>query len=157
MLLRSKTAKSQTSPDKNRVFLIQSIPTSWLLLREPGFLMSDNLEELHAQRELIQKHLNWLDTQIKDAEDTDNNHGQSPRAEQTDEKPVQVSEHVSNSTGELNKLVPAESAHDEIEEQLMEYSGSLDIQRIKAGCLIFFAAISLIFLFLLFGLPYLLD
>ncbi len=119
--------------------------------------MSNKLGELYAQRKLIQKHLNWLDAQIKDAEDTGNDYSQSPQAEQTDEKPVQISEHVSNSTAELNKLAPAESTHDEIEEQLMEYSGSLDIQRIKAGCLIFFAAISLIFLFLLFGLPYLLD
>ena len=118
--------------------------------------MSESLEKLRAQRELIEKHLNWLDEQIKDAENTAARHNESTQAEYPSEMPARIKGHSPDNINNSDVPTPAGNVHHEIEEQLMAYSGSLDIGRVKAGCLIFFAVISLLFLFLLFGLPYLL-
>ena len=118
--------------------------------------MSKSLEELRAQRELIQTHLNWLDEQIKDAENTGDGHDESTQAEHPSEVLTRIKVHAPDNINNSDVPTPAENVHHEIEEHLMAYSGSSDIRRVKAGCLIFFAVISLLFLFLLFGLPYLL-
>lgn len=105
--------------------------------------MPESLKELRAQRELIQKHLNWLDAQISNAQ---KNHDDSSSVEL-------AHTHVKAA----DKPIAATDAQHAVEETLIEYSGGSDIRRVKIGCIVFFAALTLLFLFLLFVLPYLLD
>ena len=108
--------------------------------------MPESLKELRAQRELIQKHLNWLDAQISNAQSAQKNHD--------DSSPVELAHTNVKAT---DKPIAATDAQHEVEETLIEYSGGSDIRRVKIGCIVFFAALTLLFLFLLFVLPYLLD
>jgi hypothetical protein len=120
--------------------------------------MSRPLKELRAQRELIQKHLNWLEAQIRDADGTDGvGHDESNLAEHPSETPAQTNDRVYQDIKTSVKPCSTADVDVEIGDKLMKYSGGVDIQRVKIGCFIFFAAITLLFLFLLFGLPYLLD
>ena len=119
--------------------------------------MSTAIEELRAQRELIQKHLNWLNAQINDAENIG-------------------SDNASNLTGDVSKTsAPAKDApekqgvrkpvvldtlrnpNSKLESMYMESSSISDVKNAKMGCFIIFAVATLLFLFLLFGLPYLMD
>lgn len=119
--------------------------------------MSEPLKELRAQRELIWKHLNWLDAQIRDAEGAASGHDEPDRTERPIEMSVRISERAPCSVEKPEEPPLAENIRYEVKDPLMEYSGGSDITRIKTGCIIFFAVVSLLFLFLLFGLPYLLD
>lgn len=121
--------------------------------------MSQSIEELHAQRKLIQKHLDWLDQQIREAEAK----GSVSRLDVSDKRPeTSVPETVAVDPQRIERAGDAESDLTEtdygtIDERLMESSNVSEIKQAQVGCLIFFAAITLLFLFLLFGLPYLLD
>ncbi len=118
--------------------------------------MAIPLEELQRQREQIQKHLEWLDAKIREL---------APESEQTQtESPPKV-------------IAPVESVKAEPEEERSEIDSSEEAKRIpevevngqvykaktadelmraKVGCLVLFVLSCLLFLFLLFGLPYLL-
>jgi hypothetical protein len=126
--------------------------------------MSEPLEELRAQRALIQKHLNWLDAQITHAESSGRESSQSPTPS-TDEitskaatEPVTVETppvvSISEQTAPVSTV--AKPIHD-IDEFTPAGSNGSDLRRAQIGCLAFFAIVTLSFLFLLFGLPYLID
>ena len=115
------------------------------------------IEELRAQRTLIKKHLDWLDLQIKQSE---SNHADSSSADTVEKVSVksfpdglkdQKFERKfasSNSTEEAN--IP-------IEANFTKSTSANDIKRLQIGCFTLFATATLLFLFILFGLPYLLD
>ena len=113
------------------------------------------LEELRLQRELIRKHLAWLDQKIDTLENkkpevttqelaTDSNIPDFPA--DTVEAP-----HESE--------MPGQPQEEEDEAELYTYKSDTgnEIRRAKIGCLLLATLGSLLFLFLLFGLPYLLD
>lgn len=118
------------------------------------------LEELRAQRELIRKHLDWIEQKIAEQEGSEKPDdqgsvgcpqppsGQAPDSDETELVPPQT-EDEPNTDGE----------NDEEEQALQTYrpaSGN-DVTRAKIGCLVLFVLSTALFLFLLFGLPYLLD
>jgi hypothetical protein len=117
--------------------------------------MSEPLEELRAQRDLIQKHLDWLDQQIaiaeSSAEQTTTPINQPPVAKNAVEPTVKMPAVVS----------PQEPAsinpEFEIDEERHLASNTSDVKRAQIGCFLIFVAGTLLFLFLLFGLPYLSD
>lgn len=119
--------------------------------------MSKSIKELRTQRELIQKHLNWLDTQIRNAQGAQKNEDNLSPVEHVSRMPAQASNHNQINIEAPAKPGAAAQVHHEVEETLIEYSGSSDIKRAKIGCMVFFAALTLLFLFLLFVLPYLLN
>jgi hypothetical protein len=109
--------------------------------------MNKLLEELRAQRELIRKHLEWIEGQIATLENRLENGPENGKAEEKVQE-IPESEHS-------EKLEDQEKA----EKYLQDYKPATgnDIQRAKMGCLILFILCTGTFLFLLFGLPYLLD
>ncbi len=113
------------------------------------------LEELHAQRKLIRQHLAWLDQKIARLEQDQQKYrpvakDDAPQAEQpagTDsQKPAASSQ---------TQQQPKETAV----EPLTKYKSLVgdEIQRAKIGCLVLFVLSTALFLFLLFGLPYLIN
>lgn len=120
--------------------------------------MSKSLEKLRAQRKLIQQHLEWLDEQIKDAEALgcagDDAH---LLVKPSGDTPVSANQYTPQTTGKSSAPSSTMTTNDAIEEPFIQYSSGTDIQRVKTGCIIFFAAITLLFLFFLFVFPYLLD
>jgi len=132
--------------------------------------MDEPLEELKRQRELIRRHLEWLDRRIAEA---DSEQASTPR-ESADDEPV--SSPVASSipatpppAAEAASLEsePASFAHDPVLQEALRaervqrddglLSGLSDVDRAKYGCFILFAVGIGIFLFLLFGLPALMD
>ena len=111
--------------------------------------MSARIKELRAQRELIQKHLDWLDAQINQVEGTKVD-------SQTTETSQTTSIHEKSSVVDPPNSSNTHRALD-VDAQMARYSSTVDIQNIRLGCFMFFAVATLLFLFLLFGLPYLLD
>jgi len=126
--------------------------------------MEDNklLAELRAQRELIRKHLKWLDQQIGDIPtDTD---GSDDNAVDGKE-PTRDTPEATDATEALGVAPKVEAeaaeheANDEAEHWFSSYkapSGD-DVLKAKTGCFVLFALGTLFFLFLLFGLPYLMN
>ena len=108
--------------------------------------MSRSIEELRAQRKLIQQHLNWLDAQIQEAEKTENPSVTSVTKDARTQEFVETTTPVSDA-----------NARDSIEAEFIQPSSASDIRNVQVGCIVIFTAITLLFLFLLFGLPYLLD
>ncbi|MDG1242949.1 MAG: hypothetical protein P8R37_08315 [Opitutae bacterium] len=95
--------------------------------------MSEQLKELRAQRILIQAHLNWIDTQIAATE------GYAPQYRTSDDS-------TTLSASELK-----------VDQEQQLATGASDIRRTQIGCCLFFIGGILLFLFCLFGLPYLID
>ena len=118
--------------------------------------MSRKIEELRVQRELIQKHLNWLDAQINDAEDigSDNTSNLAEDVSKTSALAKDAPEQGIKKPVVLDTLTNPDSKIDGI---FMESSSVSDVKNAKVGCFIIFAVATLLFLFLLFGLPYLMD
>lgn len=120
--------------------------------------MSEPLEELRAQRALIQKHLNWLDAQIAIAE------GSADQPMASVDQPVM--EATAGATKPTTRIIITEedaptstfieTLHGSDEERHLA-SGTSDVRRAQIGCFLFFAVGTLLFLFFLFGLPYLMD
>ena len=115
------------------------------------------LEELRAQRELIRKHLLWLDRNIAELES-----GDPPKLETPDKGSVNRPNDGSDKSGGSDETAEAPSPHLEdeaLDETFGRYKAPTanDIQRAKIGCLVLFVLATLLFLFLLFGLPYLLK
>ena len=87
-----------------------------------------------------------LDAQISHAQSAQKNHDHSSPVERA---------HINIDA--TDKPIATTDAQHAVEETFIEYSGGSDIKRIKIGCIGFFAALALLFIFLLFVLPYLLD
>ena len=127
--------------------------------------MSESLEELRAQRDLIQQHLNWLDTQIASAE------GSTGQRATAGHQPAVVARVVAQApttsvetptpTVTPNHAPPGPTTSHpptlEFDEAHHLSSGTSDVKRAQIGCLLIFVGGILIFLFLLFGLPNLVD
>lgn len=129
--------------------------------------MDDNtlLAELRAQRELIRKHLEWLDQQIGNIVD---NAGESPDAETNENAPspnsTQASEPAEDEPAtKLKAEVDDEASEPQTENNPESWFSSYkapsgdDIIKAKIGCFVLFILSTLLFLFLLFGLPYLMN
>jgi hypothetical protein len=112
------------------------------------------LEELRTQRELIQKHLAWLDQKIAKLE-SDEPKSDAPAADDAS-KTQDTSPDDSKATHATNPPIAIE---EEAEVAFGRYKAPAGDQvlRAKIGCLILFILGTLLFLFLLFGLPYLMD
>lgn len=106
--------------------------------------MSFSIEELKQQRAQIQKHLDWLDAKIN-ALDGDKPSEEKIRAETYEAKETQA------------PLSATSSIEDELSIENPEYKAHTrsDLKRAKFGCLVFFCIATVIFLVVLFGLPYL--
>jgi hypothetical protein len=124
--------------------------------------MSEPLEELRAQRALIQKHLDWLDAQIAVAEGSSAEWTHS-RTEQPAATAPAFSAADRAPTGSVPPVAETPKATDtpavpyfDIDKDAHSSTTS-DIRKAQVGCLIFFAIGVLGFLFLLFGLPNLVD
>jgi len=102
--------------------------------------MSEQLKDLHTQRDLIKRHLTWLDTQIANAEGSVD---QGAAVAATNSAPKVP----------MSPVAPAS----EIDEERQLTSGTSDVRRAQVGCFLFFVGGILLFLFFLFGLPYLID
>jgi hypothetical protein len=124
--------------------------------------MSEPLEELRAQRELIQKHLDWLDEQIANTQASVVADDRPPPTEFRAEL-----ETASDETSASNPILPESTppsaqsispppAIDSLFEAELK-TGMSDVRRAQLGCFLFFTGGILLFLFLLFGLPYLVD
>lgn len=125
--------------------------------------MASSLDELKKQRALVQQHLAWLDQQIAD---------QSKGAAQPSNESPQTSEREKlKLVGSKPTVAPSstpprvETRHPfpEIGESKEMSSGVQpsqvhgDIAKAKVGCVVLFVGAVGLFLFLLFGLPYLID
>ena len=109
--------------------------------------MSGSLEQLQAQRALIQQHLDWLDRQIEVAAAAK----RLPRSSEASAASLprgQAAERPGDASTDSRPQPAAQpfSSHTRSE-----------LRRAKLGCLTIFTLASLLFIFLLFGLPYLID
>ena len=107
-------------------------------------MMPCSLEELKQQRALIRKHLDWLEAKIKGLE------------EQASTKDTDAAE----APGEAMPTRPPKTENTAASTPLPEELSSPahtqgDLRRAKIGCLALFIIATALFLFLLFGLPYL--
>ena len=93
--------------------------------------MDQSLEELRAQRAAIKAHLDWLDRQIAAAS--------TPQQQPDDETPP-----------------PAAGVAELDAEHILKSAPQSSVKRAQIGCLLLFLAATSLFLFLFFGLPYLL-
>ena len=147
--------------------------------------MAISLEELQQQRQQVQQHLAWLDAKIAELspEDPAASTTKAPRPESQAARTASTANSSepetsaaqtpvrpnSNATGREtsqpertadspskadSSSVPAPPAPD-IESSYKNKTQS-EIQRAKIGCLVLFVLATALFLFLLFGLPYLL-
>lgn len=125
--------------------------------------MSESLEELRAQRDLIQQHLNWLDAQITSAEEEGSTEQRTTAGHQAAVAARAVTAPVETPTAAVApNYAPAESTTPypptlEFDEAHHPSSKTSDLKRAQIGCFLFFSIAILLFLFLLFGLPYLVD
>lgn len=119
--------------------------------------MSREIEELRAQRELVQRHLNWLDAQISDAEGIGSDNNTSNLAEDVSKTSALAKDAPEQGIGKPVVLDIPTNPDSKIESLFMESSSISDVKNAKIGCFIIFAVATLLFLFLLFGLPYLMD
>lgn len=116
--------------------------------------MSKPLEELRAQRALIKQHLYWLDDQIETAERTAR--GSEPTGMAAN-NPNQSAATTQRQSALASEAVAPEASTYGIDENAPLTPGTSDIMRAKIGCLAIFGFATFLFLFLLFGLPYLID
>ncbi len=117
--------------------------------------MPDPLEELLQQRALLQQHLDWLDRKIADTTKDQPPEPTATPSRQTDPRGTAAPQ------APLAKTDATESDLEglaDLEDLPPQYaSTATDIERLKLGCIVFFAAAILLFLFLLFGLPFLIG
>ena len=104
--------------------------------------MDRSLEELRAQRELIKTHLDWLDRQI--AKSTESPHSAPAEA--------QVKK-----TNEPDKQAKESSELELTADDILKQAPTSSVKSAQQGCLIIAFIATALFLFGLFGLPYLLD
>ena len=118
--------------------------------------MSKSIEELKAQRKLIQQHLDWLDAQIQQATANETIRQQTDVAQRPSAKPVPEGSRNQEIAETITQSSKA-NTYDPIEAGVIKSSNALEIQRARIGCFVIFTAATLLFLFILFVLPYLLD
>ena len=110
--------------------------------------MAISLEELKRQREQIQKHLDWLDAKISELE---------PQVEGSKTKPpiqsAEKSQALETSSTESQTPLPKVEPEPEIEPTYQAKTQN-ELLRAKVGCFLFFVLGIVLFIFLLFGLPY---
>ncbi|CAA6678281.1 MULTISPECIES: hypothetical protein [unclassified Lentimonas] len=134
--------------------------------------MSEPLEELRAQRALIQQHLDWLDARIAASEGSSTiaplAQGQSQSGAEVPSSPEFATKAEASEPAAPKSATMAQFAKlpDPIEEPAAplfdidpaaQSSTTSDIRKAQIGCLAIFTIAILGFLFLLFGLPYLVD
>ena len=115
--------------------------------------MEPFIEQLRAQRAHIQKHLDWIDRKLAEAEGDE-----QPTAAQSKRTPVSSTpapKPTAPAKPPINPPVALTTEPDSEEFATAPIQG--DIKKAKIGCLLFFVFATGLFLFLLFGLPYLLD
>jgi len=107
-------------------------------------MMPCSLEELKQQRALIRKHLDWLDAKIKGLED------------QASTKETDAAEAPDGGLPTRQPETEDSAASAPLPEDLSSPAHTQgDLRRAKIGCLALFIIATALFLFLLFGLPYL--
>jgi hypothetical protein len=112
--------------------------------------MTLSLEELKQQRAQIQKHLEWLDAQIEAWDSAPNEANiTEPR-----EVPAEVSK-PQEDDALPEPTTPMDTAEPEIAPTYQAKTQE-ELLRAKVGCVVLFVLGIALFLFLLFGLPYLL-
>ena len=109
--------------------------------------MSGSLEQLQAQRALIQQHLDWLDRQIEVAAAAKH----APRSSEASAASLPPGQ-AADRPGDAATASPPQPAPPPCRSHT-----SSELRRAKLGCLTIFTLASLLFIFLLFGLPYLID
>ncbi len=115
--------------------------------------MDKRLEELRKQRDLIQQHLDWIDRQLAQADNRTST--EAPQSnEPQDTEPLTPE---TKNSGEAPPESSSETAHIDVELERMAPPLHNDVFKAKIGCLALFILGVGGFLFLLFGLPYLLD
>jgi hypothetical protein len=113
--------------------------------------MKIGLDELRAQRELVLKHLRWLEAKITALEGGD----AKPSGREKDAAGRPPPPPPLEKPGPPRPPAPAAAP---VPAHLgLPSSSAADIKRAKLGCLLLFVGACALFLFLLFGLPYLLD
>ena len=110
------------------------------------------LEELRQQRNVIRKHLDWLEQKISKLES----------GEEADDQPIAEDASKPHKVAPfLHKETEAEKETEEkgSDKELHRYKPPTgdEVLRAKIGCLVLFVLSTTLFLFLLFGLPYLMD
>ncbi len=120
--------------------------------------MHQSIEELRAQRELIRKHLEWIDRKVAEAEAASNvTPTAAPQTKATSAaatRPARVPEPAI----QMATTEPSDDSYAEPDpERLIAAPVQNDIKRATIGCLALFILSTALFLFLLFGLPYMLD
>lgn len=113
--------------------------------------MAISLEELKRQRAQIQKHLDWLDTKIREQSPQD----EAPKAAKAEPttapaEPELVDE-TSEASAETREVIVPKI---EMEGQVYQSKTQDELLRAKVGCVLFFVLGIVLFLFLLFGLPF---
>ena len=108
--------------------------------------MKLSLEELRAQRELILRQLRWIEGKIAGLEEAP----KAPAAadgnatpENSESKPAQATKSVADFP------IPGES--------VLRVKTASQVKQAQIGCFLIFVGACALFLFLLFGLPYLID
>jgi hypothetical protein len=116
--------------------------------------MPKPLEELHAQRALVKQHLEWLDRQIKAATHTTSGTACTDSAESRPNQPAATTQ---PQPSPASAAVATETPIDAIKDEPPLAAATSDLVRAKIGCLAIFGFATTLFLFFLFGLPYLID
>ena len=126
--------------------------------------MAISLEELKRQREQIQQHLAWLDAKIAELDKTEGDEPvkteaaplESPKPEVSTDAPEETSEDTAKETTAEPEAKPAVLEPDP-NAPVYKAKTQGELRRAQIGCVALFALSTALFLFLLFGLPYLLD
>jgi hypothetical protein len=114
--------------------------------------MDKLIEELRAQRNQIQLHLDWIDRKLAEAE-----HAKTPSGTSTKQAPSRLSEKKEPAT-EAQISPPRPQTPDEGPDPEKFATAPIqgDVNKARAGCFILFVAGIGLFFFLLFILPNLL-
>ncbi len=115
------------------------------------------IEELRAQRALIQEHLRWLDDQIRQEELAGKSDAPTESALKSSEPPILKNDSQEQTVDKTVRAATESTADMLVGDRFVQSSSATDVKSVQVGCFIFFAVSILLFLFLLFGLPYLLD
>ena len=111
--------------------------------------MDSGPEELRRQRDLVARHLAWLDTKIAEAEGTP-----APADAVAPQATAQSSPHAPPPTTVNPESTPAAP---ELLGEDYRSSTADQIRSAKVGCVLLTVGAIALFVFVLFGLPYLLD
>lgn len=116
--------------------------------------MALSLEELKRQRAEIQKHLDWLDAGIAELEPS----GEAPEAAKATKAEPATTPGLAKPATETfessNGSTEAPTPKVEIEGQVYQSKTQDELRHARIGCFLFFLLGIVLFLFLLFGLPY---